>query len=167
MYNGEVNLYQEEIDVFLESAQKLKIKGLTQKLHEENTFAENGENIFTIGSNLRKEEDSPKVAYEQESKRVVLNETQHIRESSFIQKETAVASIDSPNVIHASNYDEYIAKCEVGWKCNFCGKTTTTKTNINLHVEIHIEGLSFSCKFCTMSFRSRNILNRHKNIAHK
>ena len=26
MYNGEVNLYQEEIDVFLQSAQKLKIK---------------------------------------------------------------------------------------------------------------------------------------------
>merc|ERR1712189_23475 len=60
MYNGEVNLYQEEIDVFLESAQKLKIKGLTQKLQEENTFVENEENILTIGSNLRKEEDSSK-----------------------------------------------------------------------------------------------------------
>ena len=161
MYNGEVNLYQEEIDVFLQSAQKLKIKGLTQKLQEENTFTENEENksIFASGSYLKKEEDSHNVASEKES--------QHVRESTFSQKETTVASIDSHNVRHASNYDEYITKCEVGWNCNFCGVTKTTKTNINLHVEVHIDGLSFPCKFCSMSFRSRNILNLHKNRVHK
>merc|ERR1712133_106191 len=35
VYNGEVNLFQEEIDQFLESAQKLKIDGLTKKTEEQ------------------------------------------------------------------------------------------------------------------------------------
>merc|ERR1712029_8672 len=35
IYNGKVKLYQEEVDMLLESAQKLKIHGLTQKLQEE------------------------------------------------------------------------------------------------------------------------------------
>ena len=115
--------------------------------------------IFASGSYLKKEEDSHNVASEKES--------QHVRESTFSQKETTVASIDSHNVRHASNYDEYITKCEDGWKCNFCGKTTTRKTHINLHVEIHIEGLSFSCNICSINFRSRNILNKHKHTVHK
>lgn len=44
IYNGKVDIYQEEIDLFLDSAQKLKIHGLTQKLQEktdETTFVEN------------------------------------------------------------------------------------------------------------------------------
>ena len=91
-----------------------------------------------------------------------------MQEAPF-QDKTTVATIDSPIVKRASNlnYDEYITKCEVGWNCNFCGVTKTTKTNINLHVEVHIDGLSFPCKFCSMSFRSRNILNLHKNRVHK
>ena len=36
VYNGEVNLFQEEIDLFLESAQKLKIDGLTKTMEEKN-----------------------------------------------------------------------------------------------------------------------------------
>ena len=36
IYNGAVNLFQKEIDLFIESAQKLKIHGLTQKLMEDN-----------------------------------------------------------------------------------------------------------------------------------
>merc|ERR1719342_2052050 len=44
VYNGEVNLYQEEIDAFLESAQKLKIDGLTKTMEgqqETTAYAEN------------------------------------------------------------------------------------------------------------------------------
>ena len=153
IYNGKVNIYQEEIDLFLESAQKLKIHGLTQKLQED-AFVENEgiKIILESGSNLRKEDDISNVTSEQEV--------------TFIQKETPEERIDSPNVKHASIYDEYVTKCEAGWKCSFCGKTATTRSNINLHVEIHIEGLSFPCKICNMSFKSRNILYRHRNIVH-
>ena len=35
VYNGEVNLFQEEIDGFLESAQKLKIDGLTKTTEDQ------------------------------------------------------------------------------------------------------------------------------------
>ena len=159
IYNGKVNLYQEEVDMFLESAQKLKIHGLTQKLQEEKketTFVENEvyQSNFACSSYLKEGEENSNATSLQEA---------------TIEKETTVETIVSPNVTRCSNlnYDEHITKCKVGWKCNFCGKTKTTKANMNLHVEIHIDGLSFPCKFCAMNFRSRNVLNSHTNRAHK
>jgi len=158
IYNGEVNLFQEEIDVFLDSAQKLRIHGLTQTLKEENkesTFIEQEvqRSIFEEVSYQKKEEVNSSL----------------LRESTttLLQQETTIATTDGSNVTQTNNYDELITKCELGWKCNYCGKITTTKTNMKLHVEIHIEGLSFPCKSCSMSFRSRNHLNVHKNRAHK
>ena len=158
IYNGKVNIYQEEIDIFLESAQKLKIHGLTQKVQEENKVSpvveSKSKSSIAGGSYLKQDEE---------------NSIEPFLQEAAFQEETTVATIDSPIVKRASNlnYDEYITKCEVGWNCNFCGITKTTKTNINLHVEVHIDGLSFPCKFCSMSFRSRNILNLHKNRVHK
>ena len=161
IYNGKVDLYQEEIDLFLDSAQKLKIHGLTLKLQEEKTdettFDENKVNNSDNSDNLYIKEDAE------------TSKSASLEEATFFQEAMTVATINSPNVQRAAafNYEEYFTKCEVGWKCNPCGKTTTTKTNMNLHVEIHMDGLSFPCKFCSMSFRSRNILNVHKNRAHK
>ena len=161
VYNGKVNLYQKELDAFLECAQKLKIHGLTQNLQDEKTETEYFENkevkksVYTGGSYLKKYPETLNAA--------------SLQEPNIIKEDMTVATISNPNVRKAatSNYDEYITKSEVGWKCNPCGKTTTTKTNMNLHVEIHIDGLSFPCTFCTMNFRSRKHLNNHKIRIHK
>ena len=158
IYNGAVNLYQEEIDLFLESAQKLKIHGLTQKLTEENTesiFVDNEveKSNITGRSNLKRE-------------KVNLNTT-IFQETTRYEKETKVATIDSSNVTQASNYDNLFENCGDEWKCKNCGKTTKTKSNMAQHVEIHMEGLSFQCNSCTMVFRSRNLLNVHKNRNHR
>jgi len=39
--------------------------------------------------------------------------------------------------------------------CKVCGKTAKLKTNLNNHIETHIEGLSFPCQQCEKTFRSR------------
>ena len=41
--------------------------------------------------------------------------------------------------------------------------TTNDKSNIRKHVEKHIEGLSYSCKFCNREFRTRSNLYSHMN----
>jgi len=158
IYNGAVNLYQEEIDLFLESAQKLKIHGLTQKLTEENNeslFVDNEveKNNITGRSNLKRDE-------------VNLNTT-ILQETTLYEKETKVATIDSSNVTQDSNYDNLFENCGDEWKCKNCGKTTKTKSNMALHVEIHIEGLSFQCNSCTMVFRNRMQLHTHTKRKHK
>jgi len=158
IYNGQVNLFQEEIDVFLESAQKLKIHGLTQKLTEENNeslFVDNEveKSNITGRSNLKRE-------------KVNLNTT-ILKETTLNEKNTKVATIDSSNVTQASNYDDLIEHFGDDWKCKHCGKTTKTKSNMTQHIEIHIDGLSFQCNSCTMVFKSRSVLNVHKYRNHR
>merc|ERR1719300_1434702 len=120
IYNGKVNIYQEEIDIFLDSAQKLKIHGLTQKVQEENKISQvvesKSKSSIAGGSYLKQDEEN---SYEP-----------GLQEATF-QEETTVATIESPIVKRASNlnYDESITKCEVGWNCNFCGITKTTHTH--------------------------------------
>ena len=53
------------------------------------------------------------------------------------------------------------------WICKTCGKSSSRKSDMNKHVEIHIEGLSYGCQLCGQTFRSRNILNHHKIRYHK
>ena len=77
-----------------------------------------------------------------------------------------VSLIPSHRVTQASNHDDLIENIGDKWKCKSCGKTTKTKGNMTIHVEIHMDGLSFQCSSCTMIFRSRNHLNVHKNRIH-
>ena len=63
---------------------------------------------------------------------------------------------------------EYIEKDPAGfWKCTVCGKMDKKTTNIKEHVELHFEGLTFTCKYCEKSFRSRNILRNHNYQKHR
>ena len=49
------------------------------------------------------------------------------------------------------------------FKCKVCGKTNSKKQNMQKHVEIHIEGLSFDCDLCNKTLRSRESLCNHKS----
>merc|ERR1719300_1455785 len=71
------------------------------------------------------------------------------------------------NEVARNTVNDLIMKCIEGWKCKECGKTCSTRSQIGLHVEIHVQGLSFPCIFCSESFVSRNSLARHKFINHK
>merc|ERR1712126_412758 len=70
VYNGEVNLFQEEIDQFLESAQKLKIDGLTKKTEEQQ------ESTAHAGNKL--------------------NESSFIEESYLKEEVNSITAIDTP-----------------------------------------------------------------------
>ena len=49
------------------------------------------------------------------------------------------------------------------WTCNECGKTTNKMSgDMRLHVETHLDGLCYTCNFCSQEFRSKNILKFHK-----
>ena len=75
-----------------------------------------------------------------------------------------VAVADDENAKNAVN--ELILKYDDGWRCRECRKTCSTKSQMGLHVEIHIDGLSFPCNFCSESFTLRNALAKHKHNKH-
>eukprot|EP00092_Neocalanus_flemingeri_P038039 GFUD01041408.1.p1 GENE.GFUD01041408.1~~GFUD01041408.1.p1 ORF type:complete len:299 (-),score=62.60 GFUD01041408.1:57-953(-) len=48
-----------------------------------------------------------------------------------------------------------------GWQCSECNKYSKFKANLKKHIEIHLEGLHFSCKYCDKVCKTRNSLNFH------
>jgi len=163
VYNGEVNIFQENLDRFLSIAQRLKLEGLmenddTQK-HEE-SFAE---------PISRKREDAFDTIKEEEISSVQRNRTK----KNFATREVArmdkvVVPLLNEGVSEVENtVNQHIEKCNEGFKCKLCGKTAVLSRNLKNHIETHLEGLSFPCNLCGKTFRSRNSLYSHKSQTHK
>ena len=163
IYNGEVNLFQEQLDSFLESAQKLEIEGLMGQ----EGIAEDQET-----SNENKLEQEEKIVYSTaETKQIVrMNDNATTRRQYQRPSTSDVANVDvtsmTPEQIEEKMKELY-QKIDGVWTCTACDyATTTNSSNIRMHVERHIDGLSYSCNLCQQDFRSRAILNRHKYTVH-
>ena len=151
IYQGEVQLFQDDLDCFLATAKKLKIDGLT------------GEEINT------KQNEQPEPKIEEESiieDDVATSITGNIKTESN-EKRTVATS--NTNINAKAAIDELVMKINDGWQCRTCGKVSyqVKCSDIRRHVEIHIEGLSYQCNICSKSFRSRRILSQHKHNHHK
>lgn len=137
MYNGETKVFQEGLDQFFKTAQRLKVSGLLQNSNIEDKTKE-----MDIKENIKKEDiKENSTATNTEDKRV--EETYH--------KHSAINRI----------IDEYVEICPDGsYNCTFCGKTNRgrkskgfDKTSIRWHIETHLEGISYQCHLCDKTFR--------------
>ena len=54
-----------------------------------------------------------------------------------------------------------ISKENNDFVCKACGKRDSRIQNMNKHVEIHIEGLTYGCHSCDKTFRSKSSYNNH------
>ena len=81
---------------------------------------------------------------------------------------TVALAIDGQDESEAqSKIDEILTKSDGIITCTACGKTGTHPGNMRKHVQIHVEGLSYSCPICNRSFRSKNSLQCHNGVFHK
>ena len=166
IYHGEVNLYQEQLESFLESAKNLEIEGLMgQESITQNSPYENNEVIhqqeeqivFPMAKHLVRMNDNNKVIQRRKYGRPT---------SSEVVAKIDVTSYNSEQI--EEKIKELYEKIEEIWFCTFCDYTTTTNSsNIRRHVERHIDGLSYNCYLCNKEFRSRDILSKHKYTHHK
>ena len=146
---------QDEIDGFLEIAEKLKVSGLNQDGKVKKFENKN----FTAHDDFN---DTYEETFESDSKVLVAKpESDYIRQVSQREFTNFTTSITDMNEL-----DDKIAEL-TGFKdglyfCTSCGKTFKGKINITRHVEVHIEGISLPCQDCGKEFRSRYGLKRHK-----
>ena len=160
IYLGEVQIYQEDIDSFLESAQKLRIEGLISDQSENEAdvkqdISDDQRESIPFPPDHGNEEESCQLA--EQSDKVL-----HKRGPYHTPASTHSNYSQSKEV-----FDEFIMKDGELWVCRQCGKTAKTKASIGLHAETHIEGISFDCKLCDKIFRSRNSLAKHKTRTHR
>ena len=158
IYQGEVQIFQEFLDRFLQIAEKFRLNGL-----------------LTDGENLVQDSDSVKVQDEEEYNLIRDRNTYSSIEKSRTPRtnvpETKIAlpskSIDSSNSEDDTKFSELIVREENMYRCTVCDRTMKFRTDISRHLETHLSGLSYECPTCGKSFRSTNSLNKHKSVYHR
>ena len=166
IYYGEVNLFEEQLGTFLETAQKLEVHGLAQSASEDKLNA-GPDSKRVVNQNNDADEETVKQLEKHN------NAPEHIQRShNFKVPCNDVSKVDVEVGLMSSEEIEtkikqLYEKVEGIWRCLACEYKTALLGNIKRHVESHIEGLSYTCPLCDMSFRSKTILNNHKARAHK
>jgi hypothetical protein len=94
---------------------------------------------------------------------------QHRRKYHKDQKEIMKEEL-RPDVPDASVINSMIEKHGDLWVCKRCGKTAQKaigRATLQRHVEVHIEGLAYTCDVCGKSSGSKNGLSQHKYKHHR
>ena len=149
IYQGEVQLHQQELNRFLKIAERLKLEGLIDGEEEE---AES-----TIDKNF---EEKHEFSAAKSENKVVRN------------NEKPVISVQSPDIHSSEELDQKVAESysrnsDGRYACHYCAKLFNNNSHIKEHVEIHFEGLSFPCTYCEKILRSRGSLRKHNERWHK
>ena len=172
VYDGAVKIHEEDLDRFLNVAHKLKLEGLLSNqddviddeenaeiLESEDIDAKNFETYPITSANPRARgsaRSNVKNTGGSETKSIVFDNVNEVSEEEHKQRLLDNVQVNSDGTA----------------SCKICGKTfggipRMAKANAKTHVEIHIEGLSYSCSTCDKKFRSKNILKHHKSRNHK
>ena len=157
IYKGEVQLFKDDLDTFLEVGKKLKVDGLlgdvqTPPHEKDNTSQDLTEESFVI-----KGEDQ---TYNEEETEIQNTGTKERRKKK--RRKPVQSSVSGQNNDATEAVDKLVIKNKDNFECKSCGRTTRKSSDMRRHVEIHIEGLSFECQNCGNSFRSRMRLKDHK-----
>ena len=81
--------------------------------------------------------------------------------------ERTVAVTVNDNSAANDAIQEHLGKEDGVYLCKVCNYNSNHKTKVTLHIETHIEGLSYSCSDCDKTFRLRASLNKHIYRSHK
>jgi hypothetical protein len=169
LYNGEAFITQEELKVFIETAQELQVKGLQgdlQNLGE--SEHEKQESSYQHTNYNQKTRDSEMDFVDQES---VLDSLEELADS-FSTSDSTLATFDENKLpLPTKNevklqIDQMIEKIEGLWNCKVCGKTSPTNSDIRKHTARHIEGVSHACHICSKIFSTKDNLRVHISGIH-
>ena len=174
IYQGETNIYQEDLDGFLSLANDLQLKGLTGSA-KNNDPQEKIKPTQKCIPTLKTEPDVNKtwpdqvehLADEEFTEYTINNKSLvHVETSRMKTKVAVNSSIESLE----EQIDSMIETTSEGvarFKCIVCGKSDKYKIFMVRHVETHIAGIQYPCDQCGKISRSKNGLNLHVSRHHK
>ena len=177
LYNGEANVYQENLDNFLNIAEELQLKGLTNRQrddHDETVTNESAKEYKIIEPKQEMNKtliQGAKTFANDPSCNIV------VPDMELAVSEMKVVVPFTPNEGLSILDSQIKSMMTVGQNsmpngkrvnvCNVCGKEGERRTIVD-HIETHhIEGVTHPCNFCNKTFRSRPSLKAHYNSQHK
>ena len=151
IYQGEANVYQDQLERFLALAQELELKGLSERGGEE-------------APELSKYLSEQNVSVNQNPWRNNLNVLSNVKhEGQANEGKAATIQTDSKHTLSKTAYIDMMERRIDGlYACNNCGYTSRQKCHMQEHVEKHIEGLEYPCNSCNKIMRSSQSLRNHK-----
>ena len=160
MYLGEVQFEEEYLDKFLQIANTLKLKGVSERENQDDSNSSDVEDMPADDNDVLRELEGT-VAPKQEL-------DGHKIENHGVNRNVKVQSENANGKTIDDKINEFIVKSSAGeFSCAFCGKKAFVKRLIKDHVETHIQGLGISCEFCGKELSTRNSLRTHKYSYHR
>lgn len=157
MYNGEVNVFQEDLKEFLSVAEELQLRGLRQD--------EGDEKVGTVTEEAGEEGNTDEI---------IIDPSENINDSDAesigieeVEVEPLITNGSKLVVEETDDMEEMIEgmmmRVNGDWTCGICGKRAGKyKNNLRKHVEIvHVDQKGKPCKFCGKTFKSRPNLYAH------
>ena len=175
IYFGEVQILHENINTFLDIAERLEMDGLIGSKEEDvkSTYSKFPDEKISLGSikeemvpeESKSDADIPisNMSFHQESKSD--NEVPVTNMSTNVRHVNDKIKVNAGNFSSVDELDNYIKEQIIntneGKQCGICFYRTKFSPNLKGHIETHLEGLSFSCGNCDKSFSSRESLRKH------
>ena len=153
MYYGEVNIYQEDLNAFLILAEEMELKGLRSVRDPLEQYQDND------NKSHKKSVKTTQLKYDN-FKYSEIETYPLIKTDPDIKADKQLVTIDKDL---AEQIDSMLVKRDGLWNCTICGIGKNHKNHMKMHVEIHVEGLSYPCNNCGKTFRSRTTLKRHSS----
>ena len=168
IYNGEVQIFQDNLDRFLSIAQKLKLEGLMGTDDPE----PKEEQSYSVPENVNA---NTEVTETKQIEKTKAHPRQKSREIVAMDKIVAPISTENIDEIRKTLQQYIETGADGNLKCTICGKEASCppsaprvgRRNLEFHIETHLEGLSFPCQLCGKTLRSRESLRKHLRGIHK
>ena len=144
IYQGEIQILQDDLDGFLNASQKLKIKGLTQRHgssddkdpHNEQSLREDDASIVNDPSSREADNN---ILQEEDSSENFLNvkcEIEDPEEEEYLEDNTHRYEVGGDSNVHIVKHGRrrHPEKTR-NLQCNFCAYSTQKMSNIKVHVK--------------------------------
>ena len=169
IYLGEVEIAQEKIQYFLDSAKELKIKGLIEMKDVQDEIS--GERIekISIEDDTKHEMEIINVEKTLYSSSSEDSRIEHGESNTFQNNLSEISEEENNEQLNlATRFEDFFEKEDDLWKCKECGKIAKTKSHIKSHIETHIKGTPrVKCDICERFYKSFSVLNAHRRQNHK
>ena len=175
LYFGEANVHQENLDIFLQLAEELQLKGLRRDRAEKEANLCQEPPIKSPQPKLHKLGPTSKNNILKKNVSIQNRQNQTVSEKSLAlvdhtANNTDLESLDKQvkSMMRLSdNIDPRYKNGEKARFCNVCGKEGSMRDIMN-HIEgNHISGISIPCDLCEKLCTSRNALRSHKSREHR
>ena len=170
IYNGELQINQEDLDTFLKIAGRLKLEGLTgQETYQRGNCSTNliAPKIEFPKTSILVQESKNELRKKEREKNRGKKRIRNRKEKGKENEKIIIQPGDTKELNEMLEQQFSLDTLEGMYICKLCSKRSEKIHIMREHVEVHVDGFQFPCNICKKSYRSRPSLRNHCNIKHK